>query len=164
MLTHNAITYTLEHLLRVAFPNFAHTIEACGDRAEATVAGIRIVFPLMDDDSYKKMMSGKLPTEPLAVPTSTDIPAFRCSDKENIFSVEDQTIILHHDLLSLSFAMLSRADELLTDERDTHGRALYKNSLAAKYNLIDLPIVDQYALLLRATVKSVHPEIQITVF
>ena len=162
MLTRNAITYTLAHLLRVAFPHFSHTIEAIGDRAEATVAGLRIVFPLMDDDSYKKMIAGKLLAEPLAVPTSTDIPSFRCSDKENIFSVEDQTITLHHDLLSLSFVLLSRADELLTDERDAHGRALYKNSLAAKYDLIDRPIVDQYALLLRTIVKSVHPEIQIT--
>ena len=84
MPTRNAIAYTLDHLLRVAFPNFANTIETDGSRAEATVAGIRIVFPLVDTDSHQKMMNGKLSAERLEAPTGKEIPAFRCRDEEGI--------------------------------------------------------------------------------
>jgi hypothetical protein len=162
MPTRNAIAYTLDHLLRVAFPNFANTIETDGSRAEATVAGIRIVFPLVDTDSHQKMMNGKLSAERLEAPTGKEIPAFRCRDEEGIYSVEETAITLHYDFISLPFVMLSRTDELLTDERDTHGRALYKNSVAAKYDLIEIPIVDEYALLLRSIIQKEFPDTQIT--
>lgn len=161
MPSRNAITYTLDHLLRVAFPNFAHTIETDGNQAEASVTGIRIVFPLMDNDSYLKMMEGKLHPDFLAATENKEIPAFRCCDKNGSYTIEDKTITLHYDFISLSFVMLSQADEFSTEERDAHGRMLYKNSIAAKYDLIDLPIVDEYALLLRSIIQKEFPEIQI---
>ena len=161
MLTHNAITYTLDHLLKVAFPNFNHTIETDGNHAEVHVAGISIVFPIMDKAAYLKMMDGTLATEPLASPTGREIPFFRNSDGSGIYTLEEKTVTLHHDFASLPFVMLSRADELLTQEHDTHQRALYKTSIAAKYGLIDFPIVDEYALILRSIIQKEFPEIQI---
>ena len=161
MLTCNAITYTLDHLLKVAFPNFDHTIETDGNRAEVHVAGIGIVFPIMDNSSYLKMMDGTLETELLSAPSGKEVPAFRCYGENGIYTTEDTTITLLYDFVSLPFVMLSRADELLTEERDTHGRALYKNSIAAKYDLIDFPIVDEYALIIRSIIQKEFTKIQI---
>ena len=161
MLTHNAITYTLDHLLRVAFPNFDHNTETDGNRAEAHVAGIRIVFPIMDKAAYLKMMDGTLATEPLDSPTGKAIPFFRIGDDNGIYTIEEKNVTLHHDFVSLPFVMLSRADELRTQEYDTHHRTLYRNSVAAKYGLIDFPIVDEYALILRSIILKEFPDIQI---
>ena len=161
MLTHNAIIYTLAHLLRVAFPNFHHTIETDGSRAETQVAGIRIIFPLMDNDAFKKMMEGRLPSETLTAPSTKEIPAFRISDENGIYTIDNKSVILHYDFVSLPFVMLSRADELLATEYDVHHRSLYRNSIAAKYSLIDFPVVDEYAFILRAIIQKEFPEIQI---
>ena len=107
------------------------------------------------------MLDGTLPAETLTSPTGNEVPAFRCITNEKINLFDDKEITLCFDFLSLSFLMLSRAEELFEAEHDIHGRYLFKNSLAAKYNFIDLPIVDEYALIIRSIIQKEIPDFQV---
>ena len=161
MPTRNAIDYTLRHFLKVAFPNIRTSVMISNDDVRAQVSDITVGFPLMSKESFLKMMEGTLPAEILESPTGHSVPAFRISGKKELYSIDNKNITLHFDLLTLSFVMLSRYEETLPSVRDTHGRFLFKNSLADKYDIIDLPIVDEYALLLRSVVKKEFPDLQI---
>ena len=161
MPTQNAIKYTLRHLMKVAFPNRDTAIEIQGNEVQAMVSDVTVVFPLMDRESFLKMMEGTLPADTLTSPTGNVIPAFRIGDGQDVYSIEEEKITLHFDFLTLSFVMLSRFEETLPKVRDSHGRFLFKGSLADKYGFIDLPIVDEYALLLRSIVEKEFPDIQV---
>ena len=58
--------------------------------------------------------------------------------------------------------MLSRFEETLVMERDQHDRYEYKNSLSCKYNFIDIPIVDEYAMLMRMWISKYIPTLETT--
>lgn len=64
-------------------------------------------------------------------------------------SWEGDCLTVHADVLTLSFLLLSRAEELLLPQRDQYGRFRWEYSLAKKYSFIDLPVVDEWAMLLR---------------
>ena len=161
MPTRNAINYTLRHILKVAFPNIRTAVVTSGNEVQAQVSDITVDFPLMDKEMFLKMMEGTLPAETLNSPTGNIIPAFRIGDGQEIFSVEEKKIALHFDFLTLPFVMLSRFEETLPKPRDSHGRFLFKDSLADKYGFIDVPIVDEYALLIRSIVKKEFPDLEI---
>lgn len=161
MPTRNAINYTLRHILRVAFPNIRTDVITSGNEVRAQVGDITVGFPLMDKEMFLKMMEGTLPAETLTSPTEDTIPAFRIGDGQEIYSLEEKKITLHFDFLTLPFVMLSRFEETLPKPRDSHGRFLFKDSLADKYGFIDVPIVDEYALLIRSIVKKEFPDLEI---
>lgn len=161
MLTRNAIEYTLQHILKAAFPNIRTSAMVEGGSVRAQVNGLAITYPLMDKEAYQKMMNGTLDAEMLASPTGNTIPAFRIQEGEGVYSIENKSVALHFDFLTLPFILLSRFEETLSDSRDKHGRALFKNSLSDKYGVIDVPIADEYALLIRSIVKKEFPELEV---
>lgn len=62
---------------------------------------------------------------------------------------EDQNqYVLHADLISSSYFMLSRWEETADDQKDEHGRSTGKNAIAYKYDFLHRPIVNEYADLL----------------
>ncbi len=67
---------------------------------------------------------------------------------------------LQFDFLAASFYLLSRYEEYLPHEKDTHGRFCFRNSLAHKYGFVDQPLVDQWAELVQNKLKSVFPKIR----
>ena len=161
MPTRNAIDYTLRHILKVAFPNIRTAVVISGNEVQAQVSDVTVGFPLMDKEMFLKMMEGTLPAETLTSPTGNSIPAFRIGDGQDVYSIEEKKITLHFDFLTLSCVMMSRFEETLPKVRDSHGRFLFKDSLSDKYGFIDLPIVDEYAMLIRSIVKKEFPDLQI---
>ena len=161
MPSQNAIDYTLQHILKVAFPNIRTAVVISGNEVLAQVGELSVCFPLMDKPAFQKMMEGTLPAEMLTSPTGNTVPAFRIVEGENVYSIDNKKIALHFDLLTLSFVMLSRFEETLPTVRDSHGRFLFKSSLADKYGFIDLPIVDEYALIIRSIITKEVTDLKI---
>jgi hypothetical protein len=75
---------------------------------------------------------------------------------------ESGQLVFHVDILASIFFMLSRWEEGVTGPTDQHGRFPAANSVAAKQNFIDRPIVDEYALIFRAWLQVLEPELAFT--
>lgn len=60
-LTPSALTYTLENLMEIAFPELPHTIELGKNDALVTLLGdIQLRFMLMDSEQNENLLSGTL--------------------------------------------------------------------------------------------------------
>lgn len=157
MLSDNALKYTLEHLLRVALPSpspmpFSYTV------SEETVVvrlpeNVTLEIDLLSDAEVDNLMAGEaMPRWIPSADTKVQIPAFspeRCKTLTIDGSYADQTLRIPFDLVTLSFILLSRDEEYRGLPRDEHDRFLYNFSLAKRYEFVHLPLVDEYALLLR---------------
>jgi len=74
---------------------------------------------------------------------------------ENNVTVETDDIVIHSDLIASTFYMLTRWEEFVIQERDTHNRFDVKHSLAYKFNFLNRPIVNEYVDLLEALLLSI---------
>ncbi|BBB49491.1 polysaccharide deacetylase family protein [Pelolinea submarina] len=72
--------------------------------------------------------------------------------------IQGKKLTLHADILAATFFMLSRYEEIDSPHLDKHGRYLYSASVASRYGLIDLPIVDIYALVLKTWLEALTGE------
>lgn len=70
----------------------------------------------------------------------------------------DGSIIFYVDIIAAAFFMLSRWEETVVKTRDEHGRFPATASVAYKQGLLDLPLVDLYALILREWIKVLRPD------
>lgn len=68
---------------------------------------------------------------------------------------------LPFDVFSASFYLITRYEEYLSSEKDEYGRFDYKRSLAFKENFLQLPLVNIWAMQVRALLKNKFPSIQI---
>ena len=75
--------------------------------------------------------------------------------------IQGNNLTLKADILAAAFFMLSRYEEIDSPHLDKHGRYQYSASVTSRYGLIDLPIVDIYALLLKVWLEALTGE-QIT--
>lgn len=157
MLTQNAIAYTLKHLLSVALPTespLSFSFQADEQWLSLTVANdCRIRIPLFSEEDYDIFMRGE--ATPVLLPSAdrkVSLPFFRPQFLEGHSSepqCNDGALELSFDILSPSFIMLSREEEYSELPRDVHDRFLYNYSLARRYEFIDIPLVDEYAMVLR---------------
>ncbi len=98
-----------------------------------------------------------------SVPFSANIPVLfwgeGCEDGSMPFTErrKDGTIVFNADILSASFFMLSRLEEVASKTRDEHGRFPVTASVAYCQKFLDIPLVDQYALILREWIKILKP-------
>ena len=65
---------------------------------------------------------------------------------------------LPFDLVAATFLMLTRWEETLSAKTDLHGRFMAEASLAARQNYLERPVIDEWSLVLRAWITSLHPE------
>lgn len=65
------------------------------------------------------------------------------------------------DLFAASFYLISRYEEYLPSKKDMHGRFDAKNSIAFKYNFVERPLVDEYAMLLRQLLLEKYPDLEL---
>jgi len=72
---------------------------------------------------------------------------------------ESDPLRFSDDLVGLTFAMLNRLEELKPVHFDPWGRFPVELSAAYRSDMVDRPIVDEYAEALRAAVRSVRPRI-----
>ncbi len=70
-------------------------------------------------------------------------------DTSAFASIQGRRLSLHADILAAAFFMLSRYEEAVNPARDKHGRHPFSSSVTSRFGLIDLPIVDYYAMLLK---------------
>lgn len=69
--------------------------------------------------------------------------------------------IIRLDLVYNTLFFASRAEELLTDQRDEHGRFLSKHSILGRENRLQIPMLDEYARFLTKTLQRVCEENEI---
>ena len=164
----NAVEYTLCYLFRVAFPTVdVPFLTEIGDRSvTVSLDNVQICIPLMDDTTWETFLDGKM--KPSLVDNAAGtlkIPVFRCdSDFDGeICKISDHRIECSCDLISPAFALLSRYEEFnayavgLVDW-DEHDRIPFEGTLADKYDMVEIPLADEYALLLRKWLCDSFPD------
>jgi len=70
---------------------------------------------------------------------------------------EDGTVVFYADIIAATFFMLTRWEETVSSVRDQHGRFPATASVAYKQGFLDRPIIDEYALILGAWLKTLLP-------
>ncbi len=169
MLSPNAIHYTLSHLLRVALPTDNEPdfhFEVKDDTLLLSFANeYMLEMALLTDDEHTGFLEAK--ASPILIKSADgeiDIPLFSSqrANNTNEMRAVGSKLTIPYDLVTPSFAFLSREEEYGELPRDQHNRFLYSYSLARCYNCIDFPLVDEYAMLLRQWILDfLHPAIYI---
>jgi hypothetical protein len=70
---------------------------------------------------------------------------------------QDGSVVFYVDIIATTLFMLSRWEETVVPTRDEHGRFPATASVAYKQGFLDRPIVDEYAMILRAWLKVLRP-------
>lgn len=149
MISQNAINYTFQQLLKVALPDFDSsffTIEASDSEYCIRFGQSSITMPRMNEAQWQAFLKGEL--KPVWVDNAAG------TGQIPVFGYEDNPF----DMITPSFAFLSRYEEFFAQNSDAHGRFPYQGSLAQKYGLVEIPIVDEYAMILRRNLCACSPE------
>lgn len=157
-LTKPQIEYTLARLLETAgIPTERQSL--CGNTASFGAG--RVVFSLMPETDTAALLDGSYPVSSVrSADGQVSLPLFGGAGKP--FAVfENDELTVHADIVTYSFLLLSRMEEVLLGKQDLHGRMSYADSLQKYYGTIDVPIVDEYAMLLRREIQQAFPEIPI---
>lgn len=170
MLSPDALKYTVNHLLSVALPT-GTPLQCRMERGEGDaslhIADWRLRVALLDDGDVDSLLAGKLAPETIAsadgcekLPLFRGTQATRSQSTDIVFNPDLRELYVPYDIITPSFLMLSRWEEYQESPRDQHNRFPYVSSMAAHYGFIHLPIVDEYAMLLRQWItEQVHPDI-----
>lgn len=165
-LTQNAIKYTLGHLFSVAIPNYSliKDISTSENVVNVVLENNKVVrFLVMNSIQREALLKHELALiEIESFDKKVNVPIYSIKTTNSFFDIiSENELVVNMDIISLSFIMLSRYEETVVKERDVHDRFEYKNSLAFHYNFIDIPIVDEYALLLRSALLKFLSNIDI---
>lgn len=76
------------------------------------------------------------------------LPDMEEAKVERIQHEDKTTWIIRTDIVYNTFFYISRAEELINQQRDEHGRFLAKHSLLGQHNRLMIPTVDEYARML----------------
>ena len=149
MLNNNEIRYTIKILMNIAFPNEEFSFI---DFNLVKIKNFNIEFNLMDDNDYKRLLNGKIKLK--KVNNYNDKFKLPIYLNTKFVTKKDDYLFVNADIITLPFLLLSRKEELLIGQFDNHNRFLYEKSLSKMYNIIDFPIVDEYAFLLRKEINK----------
>lgn len=157
MLSVNALKYTIEHLLKVAFPTekpLPYQLNVSENELAVVVAeAFTISSHLLSDDEVMQLRNGGGSAELVCVSAmDVEVPFFksrRTSFAYVGFEAGSNKLLVPYDIVTLPFLLLSKSDEGDDSPRDQHGRFQFANSLANVYGFVDVPLVDAYALQLR---------------
>ena len=176
----NALEYTFRHLLKVAFPQMESEpfrMEKGEGIVTVFIKDIRIIFKTMAQEDMDYFLIDRSNPQLIANAKGTlKIPVFYFNfedDTEYGLRIEDfggnvyHTIIcsetgdsikICYDLLTPSFLLLSRYEEFYSERHDEHGRFPYGLSLAENNCMVEIPLVDEYAMLLRRWLCLFFPD------
>lgn len=70
----------------------------------------------------------------------------------------DGSVVFYADIVGATLLMLARWEETVNPTRDEHGRFPARASLSTRQGILDRPLVDEYALILRAWIKALLPQ------
>jgi len=162
----NALEYTFRHLLKVVFPqleNEPFRVEKGDGTITVFVKEVRLVMYAMNQKEFDFFIKGQWwPFEMVENAKQTQkIPMIFDDDSVDdgvICSETDSSIQIPYDILTPSFVLLSRYEEFHSKRHDKHGRFPYDRSLAEKYDMVEIPLVDEYAMLLRRWLCLYFPD------
>jgi len=77
-----------------------------------------------------------------------------------LVTVEEDTVLLHFDLLGSAFYILTRTEEFLSPVRDTHDRFPATASHALAHGYLHRPVVDEYVEILRRCIQHLWPGVE----
>ena len=157
-LSSTAQEYALTHLAHVAFPGINVRINTEAGAILTIQNRIQIRFPLLSDHENEQLLAGKLQAKIVTGICSDALPVFAPQKTPNSLG---QEIVFPYDIITPTFVLLSRIEELRATQLDKHLRFRFAESLPAHYHCIDFPLVDEYAFLLRNFVKEKYPELAI---
>ena len=167
----NALEYTFRHLLKVAFPqleNEPFRVEKGDGTITVFVKEIRLVIYAMNQTEFDFFLNGQW--SPFLMldnaKLTQKIPMVFDDDGVDdgvIYSETDSSIHIPYDILTPSFLLLSRYEEfnvfaLGLVDYDKHDRIPFEGTLADKYDLVEIPLVDEYAMLLRKWLCLYFPD------
>ena len=159
----NALEYTFRHLLKVAFPQMESEpfrVEKGDGTITVFVKDVRLVIYTMGRRKFDAIRNGRrvvfLKME--NVRRTMKIPMLFDGDEDKVCSDRENSIYIPFDIITLPFLLLSRYEEFHARKRDEHGRFQFKGSLADKYKLVEIPLVDEYAMLLRRWLCRYFPD------
>lgn len=78
-----------------------------------------------------------------------------------LYPVYGKDLDLPFDLLAATFYMVSRYEEYLPHRQDEHGRFEASQSVAGQAGFLHLPVVDQWAAMLRKLLQNRYPDISL---
>jgi hypothetical protein len=125
------------------------------------------VFFSMDESYWLKEKS--LPKEPLKTLAASFFPCspMLCSNSVPIIygsgdevSVLKESIYHPIDIFGSAFFMLSRYEEVVRKDRDTHNRFPASASLAFREKFLNRPIINEYLEILWCCLKTLFPDIK----
>ena len=159
-LSHHAIAYTVAHLMRVAAPTLAYDLEVEGGRAPSAAVvrtdKVCLRFSVLPPERWTALLDGTLPVSRIpSFDEAISVPVL-LEEGRLPFQWEERTLFIHADLITLSFLLLSRGEELLISRRDEYGRFRYAWSLSRTYRLMDFPVVDEWAMLVRRELSKAY--------
>ena len=158
VLSHEAIVFTLKRIADVAFPKKDCCVVFDDVPMLVVDKEITVRFMPVDDSAVDCMFSGKACFSNVkSFDDKVTVKVFSQEKDRGLFSMEDKVVNVHFDMITISFLMLSRFEETLVSRRDKYGRFRYDDSLCFKYECVDIPIVDEYAMLLRKFVSDNFP-------
>ena len=135
---------------------FTLQIQACPETAlDDMVAGKPDKLDNLNPSHFLPANVSKFPFESLPILFWGDASAVKFAE------IQGNNLTLKADILAAAFFMLSRYEEIDSPHLDKHGRYQYSASVTSRYGLIDLPIVDIYAMLLKVWLEALTGE-QIT--
>lgn len=162
ILTQEAIRYTIGCVARIAFPKKQFDV-VFGDVPELVVDGGPVVeFQLPRESDLELLFSeNALYSEVKSYDGKVLVKVFSLDQNADLFSFVGGKVRVNFDMISVAFLLLSRFEETMTERRDKNGRFCFDDSLCAKYELIDVPVVDEYAMLLRKFVEDNVPDFSV---
>jgi hypothetical protein len=155
IISNNAIEYTVRRILDIACPGISK--EFIVERNRAKLDNKYILFSLSDAPEIKALIDGTYQMGFIkSAVGDNDVPVMMAESEFGY--IEGNTLTVNADIITLPFLLLSRMEETFTEDRDQYNRFSYYSSLAYKYSFIDIPIVDEYAMLLRRCIIKLMPD------
>ena len=155
ILTDKAIEYTIKCIAGIAFPQKSCRVTLDGNPRLIVDSEIIVNFMPINDSYAELLCYGNASyTTIKSFDDKVFVKVFSLPENEQPFSVCGKEVSVNFDMLTISFLMLSRYEEALVENRDKYGRFCYIDSLCSKYDLVEVPVIDEYAMLLRKFVSD----------
>lgn len=161
-LSHHAIAYTVAHLMRVAAPALPYDLEVEGGGAPSAAVvrteQVCLRLSILPPEQWPALLDGTVPiTHISSFDRKISVPLV-LKEGQPFARWREKELTVYADLITLSFLLLSRGEELLIPQRDEYGRFRYAWSLSKTYQLIDFPVVDEWGMLVRQELCKVYGE------
>ena len=148
----------------VSFADDAKSVEIVLEKGSVTLSdaffsmdkSLWLTEKSMPETPLKKVNKKDFPFDFKSV--ADDIPVIYGDENPEIIQ-DDSVIKIGIDIFGSAFFMLTRYEEVVSKERDIHGRFPASASIAFKENFLTRPIVNEYVEILWSALAKLDPEL-----